>query len=290
VSFPERFEGQVSPRLGVLWRPLEWLALRSSAGSGFRAPTLNELYRPFQVGTVVTDANQALSAERLFGGEVGVEVTPSEGLVGRLTGFSNRLENPVTNVTLAQPVSGGALRQRQNLGAARIQGIEASFSAHFLKRYTAVVGYTFVDARVIEAGATALAGKHLAQDPQHRGSASVTFDDPRYITATVQMHVVGPQFEDDVNALPMGGFVLVDVSASRQLWHGFELFAAVENLFNRQYLVGRAGIDTVGAPLTARVGLRLRSGRRECQARGLGCSAPRRATHSLLPAWPSNRR
>ena len=50
----------------------------------------------------------------------------------------------------------------------------------------------------------------------------------------------------------------MDVSASRRLYQGLELFAVVENLFNREYLVGRAGVDTVGQPFMVRAGLRWR--------------------------------
>lgn len=252
--FPERQEGQVSPRAGILWRPFQWLSLRTSAGTGFRAPTLNELYRPFQVGTILTAANEALVAERLVGAEAGVELSPVDGFVSRLTVFWNRLENPVTNVTLPS----GAGRQRQNLGAAQIQGLEASVHARFLRRWTGLVAYSFVDARVVSAGPTGLEGKRLAQDPQHRGSASLTFDHPSILTATAEVRVTGPQFEDDLNALELGGFVVVNVSVSRRLWRGLEVFGAIENLLDRRYVVGRAGVDTYGQPLMGRVGLRLR--------------------------------
>jgi iron complex outermembrane receptor protein len=56
----------------------------------------------------------------------------------------------------------------------------------------------------------------------------------------------------------MGGYAVVDVSLGRRLFWKLEAFAAVENLFDRQYLVGRAGIDTIGQPFLMRVGLRLR--------------------------------
>jgi outer membrane cobalamin receptor len=62
-------------------------------------------------------------------------------------------------------------------------------------------------------------------------------------------------FEDDQNTLPMGAVVLVDLRAERALTGGFSAFATVENLFDRQYLVGRAGVDTIGAPRTFELGL-----------------------------------
>jgi len=250
--FPERSEGAFSPRAAVLWRPIDAVTFRTSAGTGFRAPTLNELYRPFQVGTILTAANEALVAERIVGAEAGVELAPINGFVSRVTGFWNRLENPVTNVTLETPLATGATRQRQNLGAARIQGLEAALQARFLRRWSVLAAYTFVDARVVESG------KQLAQDPQHRGSASIAFDDPRLFTAMAELRVTGPQFEDDQNLLEMGGYPVINLTLSKRVWKGFELFAAIENLLDRRYLVGRAGLDTYGAPLTGRVGLRLR--------------------------------
>jgi outer membrane receptor protein involved in Fe transport len=81
------------------------------------------------------------------------------------------------------------------------------------------------------------------------------------LTVTVQSRFVGPQFEDDLNQLPMAGFFILDVAASRQLFSNLAIFAAIENLLDRQYLVGRAGLDTLGQPFTVRAGLRFRAGR-----------------------------
>jgi outer membrane receptor protein involved in Fe transport len=58
----------------------------------------------------------------------------------------------------------------------------------------------------------------------------------------------------------MRHYAVVDLSASRRLYWKLELFAAVENLLNEQYIVGRAGIDTIGQPLLVRGGLRVRDG------------------------------
>ncbi len=259
TAFDDRTEQQLSPRLGLRLRPLEWLTLRASGYRAFRAPTLNELYRPFQVGTILTAANAALRAERLWGAEAGLEAESSQGLTARVTGFWNVLDDPITNVTLAEPLPDGATRQRQNLGQARVRGVETSLDWRLSRQWTALLAYTFVDPTVTLApGQPELVGKQLAQDPRHRGTAIVTFDEPSLFTATVQLRVTGPQYEDDLNERGMGGYALVDVAASRRLFWKVDVFAAVENLFGREYLAGRAGVDTLGPPLTARVGLRLR--------------------------------
>nr|WP_223750672.1 MULTISPECIES: TonB-dependent receptor [unclassified Myxococcus] len=255
TRYDDRTEHQLSPRLGLRVRPWDPVTFRASGYRAFRAPTLNELYRPFQVGTVLTAANADLSAERLWGAEAGVEVEPLRALTARVTGFWNVLEDPITNVTLP----GNAGRQRQNLGRARVRGVEASVDWRLSRRWTALLAYTFVDPTVTEApGQPELVGRQLAQDPRHRGAASLTFEDPRLFTTTVQLRVIGPQFEDDLNERGMGGALVVDAAVSRRLFWKVDLFAAVENLFDREYLAGRAGVDTLGPPVLARVGLRLR--------------------------------
>jgi outer membrane receptor protein involved in Fe transport len=66
--------------------------------------------------------------------------------------------------------------------------------------------------------------------------------------------------EDDRNTLPLPAYGLIDLFASRPLAGGVELFAAVENVADRRYLVGRAGVDTLDAPRIVRAGLRFAAG------------------------------
>lgn len=254
VALPSRTDAELSPRLGVLRRVGE-IALRASVFRAYRAPTLNELYRSFQVGTVLTEANDALRAETLWGGEAGAEAVV-ETVIARVTGFWNELDDPVQNVTLAEPLPGGATRQRQNLGHARVRGVEVEASWRPARAWIVTAGFTFVDAEVTAAPANPdLVGKRLAQDPRHRATATLTFDDPSIAMVTAQVRYLGDQYEDDLNTLPMAGFTLVDAIAARRLTHGLSVFVAVENLLDERYLVGRAGVDTIGAPRMIQVGL-----------------------------------
>ena len=258
TAFPDRAGGQLDPKLGLRVRPLEWLTLRGSAYRSFRAPTLDELYRPFQVGAVLTQSNENLKAETLTGGEAGFEVAPGNGLAVRATGFWNDLANPVTNVTI-----GTNLRQKQNLGRARIRGVEASADWRFAPHWLASAAWTFIDAVVTAApGNLQLVGKRLAEDPAYRATASLAYDDPQRFTASVQVRGLGQQYEDDLNNLPLHPVVLVDLFAA---WHAsrtLDLFLGASNLLDRSYLVGRSGgLDTVGQPLFVHGGLRYQPGR-----------------------------
>ncbi len=68
------------------------------------------------------------------------------------------------------------------------------------------------------------------------------------------------QYEDDLNTLPMWEVFLVDLYAA---WHAtrfLDVYAAVQNLFDVTYVVGRAGVDTVGQPRFIHGGVRVSFG------------------------------
>lgn len=252
-------ELQLDPRVGVLGHLSDELAIRASVYRAFRAPTLNELYRPFQVGTVLTAANETLGPETLWGAEAGPQITVS-AITVRATGFANRLTNAIGNVTLAEPRADGAMRQRQNFGTARVAGLELEASWRPQAEWSITAAHTFIDAKVTDApDAPMLVGKRLAHDPRHRSTAAVTYDDARIAAITGQVRYLGTMFEDDLNTLPIGAVVLVDARIARRLpgslGDNLTAFVAAQNLFDRRYLVGRAGIDTLGAPRTLEVGL-----------------------------------
>ena len=245
---------QLDPRLGAILHLSHEVAVRASAYRAFRAPTLNELYRPFQVGTVLTAANEQLRPETLWGGELGGQVVTS-GVSLQATAFWNQLSDPIANVTLDQPMD-GATRQRENLGKTRILGLDLDLTWRATSVWSFRLGHTFSDAHVTEAPAQPdLVGKRLAQDPRQRTSGAVTYDDPRFATIVAQARYLGRQFEDDLNTQPIGAVILVDARVERSVARGFSVFASGQNLFDRHYLVGRAGIDTEGAPRTFEAGL-----------------------------------
>ena len=203
---------------------------------------------------VLTAANDQLRPETLWGGELGTEIV-IEHLGLQATGFWNQLNDPIANVTLAMPLD-GATRQRENLGSTRILGVDLDLAWRPSEAWTVRVAHTFSDGHVTTAPAQPeLVGKRLAQDPHHRTTAAVTFSDARIATLVGEVRYLGPMFEDDLNTQPIGAVVLVGARAERSLTRGFSVFASGQNLLDRRYLVGRAGIDTEGAPRTFELGL-----------------------------------
>jgi len=252
-----------SPRIAALFHATSSTDVRASAYQGFRVPTLNELYRVFRVRNDVTVANEHLRPERLTGGELGVQQRWGP-LEARVTAFWNEVRDLVANVTLATPLpdcpAGTTCRQRQNLDLSRIRGFESELELRLTREWRFVASYLFSDARVVEAPQQpTLEGNRLAQVPEHNATLGVRYTHPAIATVSATARYVGGQFEDDLNTLPLGSYVVLDLFVSRALARWAEVFVGVENLFGQTYSTGRTseGVVSIGAPRLVHGGLRL---------------------------------
>ena len=259
---------EFSPSLGLIWRTTSELRLRAAAQHAFRRPTLNELYRPFRAGPTVTESNPALRTERVTSGEVGADWTRGAfGLTAAI--FSNDLHDAVGNVTIARgpgtfPIvgtlaAGGIGRQRLNLNATRVRGVELSTHYQVNERLRFTAEALWDDASVSRADAApALEGKRVAQVPRHTMTFGGTWRAPGGITLTPRLRWIGAQYEDDENTLRLGEVAVIDLGVVYPIGRGWELFLTGENLGNARIETGRSadGVVNTGTPRLGLAGVR----------------------------------
>ena len=253
--YADRDDLAFSPRLGLAWRATDTLTARAAAYSAYRTPTLNELYRPFRVGPVTTQANPDLEPETLLGGEAGLDWTSPDRRRGlRATVFQNDLSDAVANATLD-----ATTRQRRNLDAARIRGLELGGHWNPVPALRLDADYLLSDARVRSGGpgASDLDGKRLAQVPRHTLSAGAAWQIARPLSLDLRARWVSRQYEDDLNTLALGSSTRFDLAAHYAFAAGWRLTLAVENLFDAETETGRtaAGVVSVAPPRLARAEL-----------------------------------
>jgi len=250
----------------------------ADANSGFRAPTLNELYRQFKKGTTTTLANYALVPERLVGSEGGVSIAITGDLSVRATMFDNRVRNPVTNVTITTPITPATLPtatatctpsanqicvQRQNVGRTEIAGFQTDVELR-LRDWTVTAAFVREKASVKDnVTNTALVGNLLPQVPRNRGSMRIAYVNPRIAVVAFDVQGVGAQFDDDLNTpsrlLPR--YVTNGLTVSRTIVRRCDAFVGVQNLFNRTYVVATLP-TTIGSPRLVEGGVRISWSRR----------------------------
>lgn len=255
AAYAARQGWEPTARGGVAYRPAEAITLRAAAYLGWRLPTLNELYRPFRVGNETTQANAALSPERLSGVEAGIDWRPGDSARIGVTVFTNRMKDAIANVTVVPRVT----RRRENLDAVRARGVEldASYVAGDL-RFAASYAYT---ESVVRASGLALPldGLRPAQTPRHMASATLGWQRPSGPAASVTLRYVSVQYEDDLNVVPLRDALTADARILFPITKDLSIEARGENLGNVRVDAARSddGVIERASPRTLWLGVRI---------------------------------
>jgi vitamin B12 transporter len=217
--------------------------LRGSAGTGFRAPTFNDLFFP-------DFGNPDLQPEKSLSYDFGVDqrLWRNRIRVG-LTYFQNNFTNLITCcVPLPTAPFGGPV----NVGRARSAGIEFTSEVDVLPNLVAQLNYTYTDSENLATD------RPLPREPRHRWNVGLTWEPVTRLSLFTQVHVVTEQFET-FGEVYNGGYTRVDVGGTWRIldrtgWlPKLELTARIQNLLNERYAEVR-GFPALG--INALVGLR----------------------------------
>jgi outer membrane receptor protein involved in Fe transport len=246
------------PNRHVFFMPRVWftyavsmdLKFNVALQSGYRGPTINELYRPFRVGNTVTRANPLLEPEGVHGVEGGVSWTRGRSTIRGL-GFWSRVDDAIVNVTLSS--SGGVItRERQNAARIRARGAELELESRVGEALTLMTSTAYTDSTFVEGP---LVGLRVPQVPRwHNAVGGRGVVGP--LRWSAEYRFIDEQFDDDRNLFPLDESSMFDARVGWMLNRRIELFGAIENLFDEEQDVGRTPIRTIGLPRTSRVGMR----------------------------------
>jgi outer membrane receptor protein involved in Fe transport len=230
--------------------------LRIAAYEGFRAPTLNELYRPFRVGNNTTQANGALKPEELYGAEVGLGGARGT-FTWNMTGFYNELHDAVANVTIASSTAGVTFR-RENAGDVKALGLEGDAAWQVDADFALRAAFSITDARVHPDPANIqIAGNRPAQAPPVTITAGATWLPLSRLKLDADLHWEAARFEDDQNTMLLGSAFVLDLKAAYRLVDAMSVFISVENATKANIATAEAADGTIsyGQPRVCEVGL-----------------------------------
>ncbi len=255
VIFPSRRESAFSPQISALFQATKDLSFYALASKSFRAPTLNELYRGFRVGNVVTNANENLRAEKAANFETGANFSLAKiYLRGNL--FRTNISQPIANVTLSSAPN-LITRQRQNVGKTRTQGLEIEAETRF-RNFNFSVGYLLTDSRVLDFPANrSLEGLFIPQVALHQFTFQTNYSKKAW-TLSFQGRASSKQFDDDLNLFRLEPYFQLDAFAAKKFKEKAQIFAAIENIFSSLYSIGKTPVRTVSSPINLRVGIRFK--------------------------------
>lgn len=195
--------------------------LHGSYGTGFRAPSLFELYEP-------TYGNHALRPEESRGWDIGVEQTMLDGkAVVDVTWFDSRIQDMI------QWSASGY----DNIASTRAQGLETTARWQVAPDWRLNATHTYTESR------NNRTGQVLARRPRHQGSLGVGWSPLDGLTADATLRAVGRQY-DSATSHHVGGFATVDLAVAYDVTDWARVFGRVENLADKQY----EEVDTYGSP------------------------------------------
>lgn len=225
-----------SPKLAMRYELSPAIALRTSYGQAFRAPSIFELYRTGRIGSTTYAANPELKPETITTADIGADINPWQGGELKLTLFHNRMED------LIYVQGSGSTRNRINAELAVSYGSTAKFTQRLSSTTTAYATFTLTNSEMQKNSLSASSeGKRLTYLPRKlatfgvdnqweawRFNANVRYASKQYST---------DDNTDTANSVfgTYDAYTLVDARVAYQIDRNLTVSLAIDNLFDKQY-------------------------------------------------------
>jgi len=193
--------------------------IKGSYGTGFKAPTLYQLYSQY--------GDKDLDPERSEGWDVGAE----QALWGEIislgaTYFHNHFEDLID----FDP----GLNRFVNLASVRTKGVELFLLLRPIQDLNIRATYTRTDAEDRKTGLT------LIRRPRHKYGVEANYRFLERGNLNLSYRYVGKRFDYDYNTFPptrvsLSKYALIDLAASYDLTPHLQIFGRVENLLDEDY-------------------------------------------------------
>lgn len=212
------FGDTVNPRAGLVWNFFKDAHLKLLYGSAFRAPNFKELYitnNPVQLG------NPNIKPEKIKTYEASIGYRFSKIFSGNVTYFHNDIED----------IIGLQSGQYQNLGEAKVDGVEAELKANYKNSNYGYINYTFQYPRDSDTG------MRIEDVPSHKGNIGANIGLNKYVNANANLLVVGPRPRSSTDSRgKLAGYEVLDLSLIfKNFYKTAEIRGSIYNLLDENY-------------------------------------------------------
>ncbi len=204
--------------------------LRSSVGTGFKAPSLVQLYSSY--------GNTELRPEENVGWDVGIDrQLIKDRLSVSLAYFHNYFDNLISFDPNTYILN--------NIRNAETSGCEVSTDLTLTESFSVRTAYTYTDSQDDETG------ESLLRRPQNKATVTLVYLPTSRVKTQLQWRGTGRRFDinysgSEPERISLGGYGTINLTLSYQLSETVELFSRVDNLFDKEY-EEVYGFGTMGA-------------------------------------------
>ncbi|TLZ34667.1 MAG: TonB-dependent receptor [Gammaproteobacteria bacterium] len=219
----DRFGGKLTWRIAPAWvSTATGTKLKASVGTGFKAPTLGELFQDFP--QFLFFANPNLRPESSVGYDAGIE----QGLAGNrlrvgATYYHNRIRDLITPTATTWA----------NVGRATTDGVESFIAWQPARQLALRVAHTYTEA------SDDLAHQELLRRPKHKGTLNVSWRPREALLLDLSVLSVSTWVDGNrdfsIPRLDAPGYTTVNLAAAPDVTRTFTVFGRLDNLFDRRY-------------------------------------------------------
>ncbi len=221
----ERFGGKTTGRIAPAYIvPKIGTKLKASYGTGFKAPSLTQLFVSFPAFNFF--ANPDLKPEESEGYDIGFE----QPLFDEHVRFgATYFHNEITNLILPNET----FTTLVNIGKATSQGVEAFVSYSLTDRFEVRADYTYTDST------DDTTGLELLRRPKNRASLSANWRPLPRLSLSTTMVYVGSQVDGNrsfsITRLKTDPYFVANLAAEYETGQYVTVFARATNLFDERY-------------------------------------------------------
>lgn len=202
-------------------------SFKGSFGTGFKAPTISQLYGNF-------GANPDLQPETSTGWDAGIE----QNLLGsRMQLGATFFQNHIRNLIQFKEVA-PFTNLFSNVAKARTQGIEAYVTSQPFRNLQIRSGYTFTDTE--DLGPSATKGESLLRRPRHKVSLNINYQPVKRLNINLDVTHTGQRNDSDFFYFPartvkLKAYTLINLAVSLALTDHVSLYGRLVNLLDTPY-------------------------------------------------------
>ncbi|TWB35724.1 TonB-dependent receptor plug domain-containing protein [Nitrospirillum pindoramense] len=221
----DRFGGKVTYRVAPTYLvAATGTRLKASVGSGFKAPSLSEMFQDYPAFGFFGNPN--LKPESSTGYDLGVEQDMAAGRV--------QVGATWYHIDFTDLITQNAnFTSYANIGKAHSQGVEAFVAVRPLETVTVRLDYTYTQAY------DDVLNQELLRRPRHKGSVDVRWQATDRLSLDGQVVAVGSFIDGNrdfsIPRLKAPGYATVDLAANYDLSETVTVYGRVTNLLDKDY-------------------------------------------------------
>lgn len=256
THFADRTSSAFSPKIAGVYRVSEGISLKSSLGSGFRAPTNYYLFaNPTFSGAAAPNgkmiySNPDLKPEKANAFDIGAEIATADGGNFKASWFITKttdlIYQKVTKIaTYTDPVINKVIdyeARQENTGSALARGIELSGEYPVINWLTLSGSYAYTDSRITsDLTNTGMVGKRVTNVPKNTGTLAAEAH-YGHLSGVLSARYVGEVYSNNDNSdivkdiwTGYSNYTVVNLKAGYQFTREYRLNFMVDNLFDKTY-------------------------------------------------------